>query len=339
MRHFLFSIVALMGLIAQVLAADAGNPAAAEPPPPAPYLTPEAELAKFVFQEPGYRLEPVVTDPIIKEPVVAVFDGNGRMYVAEMRSYMQDIDGNNEFVPAGRVSLHWSRNAGWESGPISFQTPIIYGAFNYNEGYGPGFAEVWPLVSLRDYEGGPPRIRPDGTLNHYTASCGQEIFRGDRLPAVLRGDLFFAEPVGRLIRRARIEVKEAFTRVYNRYDHSEFIRSTDPNFRPVNMVTAPDGTLYIVDMYRGIIQEANWVRPGSYLRPVVQQNQLDKNIGRGRIWRLVYKDSKPGPQPRMLDETPEQLVNHNEQHNGSWRDTAPKPLFLSGVKSIVHTLA
>src|SRR5258706_15311913 len=98
-----------MDSIQQFLAADANNPpASAEPPPPAPYLTPEEELAKFVFQEPGYRLEPVVTDPIIKEPVVAVFDGNGRMYVAEMRSYMQDIDGNNELVPAGRVSLLWS---------------------------------------------------------------------------------------------------------------------------------------------------------------------------------------------------------------------------------------
>jgi mono/diheme cytochrome c family protein/glucose/arabinose dehydrogenase len=457
MRHFLFSLVALMGFAAQIPAA-----ASAEPPPPAPPLTPDEELAKFVFQEPGYRLEPVVTDPVIKEPVLAVFDGNGRMYVAEMRSYMQDIDGNNELVPAGRVSLHWSSkgdgvfdqhtvfadhlvlprmilplaggvlinetgsdniwlyrdtngdgvadskelflaggprgenlehqpsgliwdldnwlymavnpwrlrikgtniigeptapnlgqwglaqddygklwflNAGWESGPLNFQTPIIYGAFHFNEGYGPGFAEVWPLVNLRDYEGGPPRIRPDGTLNHYTSSCGQEIFRGDRLPVDLRGDLLFAEPVGRLIRRARIEVREAFTRVYNRYDQSEFIRSTDPNFRPVNMVNAPDGTLYIVDMYRGIIQEANWVRPGSYLRPVIQQNQLDKNIGRGRIWRLAHKDFKPGPQPRMLDETPAQLVEHIQHPNGWWRDTAQKLLVLRGDKSVVPALA
>ncbi len=73
-----------------------------------PYLSPEEEAQKFVFQEQGYQLEPVVTDPIIKEPVLAVFDGNGRMYVAEMRSYMQDIDGNNELIPAGRISLHWS---------------------------------------------------------------------------------------------------------------------------------------------------------------------------------------------------------------------------------------
>ena len=118
----------------------------------------------------------------------------------------------------------------------------------------------------------------------------------------------------------------------------EFIRSTDPNFRPVNVSTAPDGTLYIVDMYRGIIQEGNWVRPGSYLRPVVQKFQLDKNFGRGRIWRLVHQDFKPGAQPRMLDETPAQLVAHLEHPNGWWRTTAQKLLVLRQDKSVVPAL-
>src|SRR5206468_988638 len=52
--------------------------------PSTPYLSPEDELKTFDFK-PGYNLQLVVSDPVIKEPVVAVFDGNGRMYVAEMR--------------------------------------------------------------------------------------------------------------------------------------------------------------------------------------------------------------------------------------------------------------
>ena len=52
----------------------------------------------------------------------------------------------------------------------------------------------------------------------------------------------------------------------NVYQLSEFIRSTDPLFRPVDMTTAPDGTMYITDMYRGIIQESQWSGPGTYLR-------------------------------------------------------------------------
>ena len=61
------------------------------------------------------------------------------------------------------------------------------------------------------------------------------------------------------------------------------------------MTTAPDGTLYIVDMYRGIIQEGNWVKEGSYLRKVVQQYGFDKQVGRGRIWRLVHDSDEARP--------------------------------------------
>ena len=57
-------------------------------------------------------------------------------------------------------------------------------------------------------------------------------------------------------------------------EHAEFIRSTDPLFRPVDVTTAPDGTVYIIDMYRGIIQEGNWTRPGSYLRAKIDQYKL-----------------------------------------------------------------
>ena len=91
------------------------------------------------------------------------------------------------------------------------------------------------------------RVRmPIGVLNHFTATCGQDIFRGHGLPDDLRGDLLFAEPVGRLVRRAKVSVSQGLTRLENAYPGSEFITSTDPLFRPVNMTTAPDGTIYIV---------------------------------------------------------------------------------------------
>ena len=165
---------------------------------------------------------------------------------------------------------------------------------------------TWPAPGLADMQGGMERVRmPIGALNHFTATCGPDIFRGDRLPADLRGDLLFAEPVGRLIRRAKVVVTEGLTQLRNAYPNSEFILSTDPLFRPVNMMTAPDGTLYIVDMYHGIIQESEWTPRGSYLRKKIEQLQLDKITGHGRIWRLVYDGIEPNrPQPRMLDETP-----------------------------------
>ena len=155
----------------------------------------------------------------------------------------------------------------------------------------------------------------------------------------MRGDLLFAEPVGRMIRRSKVVVSEGLTQLRNAYPNSEFILSTDPLFRPVNMMTAPDGTLYIVDMYHGVIQESEWTPRGSYLRKKIEQFQLDKITSHGRIWRLVYDGIEPDRrQPRMLDERAAQLVAHLEHPNGWWRDTAQRLIVLRQDKSVVPAL-
>jgi mono/diheme cytochrome c family protein len=234
-------------------------------------------------------------------------------------------------------------NAAQDYGPVSYETPIVYGGSGNPRDltkYMGNFLAVWPLTTNGDYQGGQRFIRPDGTLNHFTGTAGVDVIRGDRLPADLRGDVIMGEPVGRMIRRAKVIDKEGYTILANPYEveKSEFIRSSDPNFRPVNMVTAPDGTVYIVDMYRGIIQEGTWVRRGSYLRTKVQQYGLENNFGRGRIWRLRYKGMKVGPQPNLLNETPAKLVTHLDHPNGWWRDNSQKLIVLSGDKSVVPAL-
>src|SRR6185503_1921253 len=113
----------------------------------------------------------------------------------------------------------------------------------------------------------------------------------------------------------------------------------DPLFRPVNMKTAPDVTLYIVDMYHGIIQESEWTPKGSYMLQKIEQLQLDKFTAHGRIWRLVYDGIQPDRrQPRMLDEQASQLVAHLAHPNGWWRDTAQQLIVLRQDKSVVPAL-
>jgi hypothetical protein len=90
------------------------------------------------------------------------------------------------------------------------------------------------------------------------------------------------------VRRVHPENREGLTYIKNAYLYNEFIKSTDPYFRPVDQITAPDGTEYIVDMYHGIIQQATWTPKGSYLRARIEQYDLDKVIHHGRIWRLVF---------------------------------------------------
>jgi mono/diheme cytochrome c family protein/glucose/arabinose dehydrogenase len=459
MKSFLSICVILVLSLAAInlLAADGQLP----PRPRPPMLSPEEALKTFELP-PGYRLEVVLSEPVIKEPVITVFDGNGRMFVAEMRGYMQEIDGQNQLDPVSRVSMHedtnrdgqydkhtvfidklvlprmllpldgsllvvetdsgdinqywdtdgdgvadkkklfyrgeerranlehqpsgliwsmdnwmyttynawrirwtpngivreptasnggqwglaqdnygkpWFVNAGGERGPLNFQVPIVYGAFNSPGQFAPNYTEVYPLVPIPDVQGGKIRFRPvELTLNHFTATCGAEIVRADQLPDDMQGDLLFAEPVGRLIRRSKVDVRDGLTYLRNTNPDSEFIRSSDPNFRPVNIANAPDGSVYITDMYRGIIQEGNWVRPGSYLRTIVEQYQFDKNIGHGRIWRLTYDGNRSNASPRMLDQSPSQLVQYLDHPNGWWRDTAQKLIILRQDKTVVPEL-
>src|SRR5690606_14438037 len=155
--------------------------------------------------------------------------------------------------------------------PAQFQFPVVYGRCQVPDQLATGFEEPFGLAGVGDFQPGPDASRPDGTLNRVTGSAGNDVFRGDRLPEELIGDYFYGEPVARIVRRVHPVVTEGNTQLHNVYqaERSEFIRSTDPLFRPVDIATAPDGTLYIVDMYRGIIQEGNWTPPGSQDRKSV----------------------------------------------------------------------
>jgi glucose/arabinose dehydrogenase len=99
-------------LFLAAFAVISGHVLSAEPEtfPKKPAVQPAtaAEEAKTFQMPPGYRMDLVLSEPQIMEPVAISFDGNGRMFVVEMRSYMQDADGKDELKPTSRVSLHWS---------------------------------------------------------------------------------------------------------------------------------------------------------------------------------------------------------------------------------------
>src|SRR2546421_7702957 len=66
------------------------------------------------------------------------------------------------------------------------------------------------------------------------------------------------------------------------YEGKEFLASPDEWFRPVNMELGPDGALYVVDMYRCVIEHPDFVPDELKRRP-------DLRLGddRGRIWRVL----------------------------------------------------
>ncbi|WP_276371604.1 c-type cytochrome [Chryseolinea sp. H1M3-3] len=424
--------------------------------------SPSQALQSFRLPK-GYRLEVVASEPMIHEPVAIAWDGNGRMYVAQMETYMQTVDAQGQDEPMNsillledtdndgkmdkrsvfldslsaprmllcvghelfvnetntyniyayqdrdgdgqadqkrpvyenpkrafgniehqRSGLDWNldnwiyvttdpvrfkykdgtlivdslvsgSNGQWglthddfgrlyfsraASGMAAtgFQINLAYGQLDLERSWDEDFAQVWPTVKTPDVNGGPKTLRPDSTIFGFTSVTGQSIFRGDRLPENMVGNYFVAEPVGRFIRRAYITDNDGKISLKNVYQQDEFITSTDMNFRPVNTYTGPDGNLYIVDMYRGIIQESTWAQPGSFLYDQILSKGLHKNIRHGRIYRLVYDGMSRGKTPNMLDAEVSQLVSYLDHPNGWWRDNAQKELIVRGDKSVISVL-
>lgn len=436
-----------------------------EPKAPVHPLRPPEEASRFLLP-PGYRIEPVLTEPAIQQPAAINFDANGRMYVLELRTYMLTADSKDELAPTSRISRWEDKNGdgvyetgttfvdnlifprfvlpygkdciltmesdadnvykytdangdgkadkkefftnkygrsgnvehqqaflyrgmdnwlystvnafriretpngivrektgfnraqwgitqddwgklwfqGGASGlPSYFQFPIHYGNVEVPGEFAPGFDVPWgAAVHVADMQGGMDEIRqPDGSLNHVTGAAGNDVYRGDRLPAELKGQYFYGEPVARIVRRINPVVTEGLTTLHNVYQdqQSEFLRSTDPLFRPVDMTTAPDGTLYITDMYHGIIQEGQWTQKGTYLRTKIEQYQLDKVVGLGRIWRITYTGmERDKTRPNLYARKTADVVKYLGHPNGWWRDAAQQVLVQRSDRSVVPQL-
>jgi mono/diheme cytochrome c family protein/glucose/arabinose dehydrogenase len=181
-------------------------------------------------------------------------------------------------------------------------------------------------------------LRADGSMIEANADCGPVVYRGDNLPRELLGNVFIPEPAGNLVRRQVFYDDGGGVKMSrNAYDKKEFIASTDERFRPVNMYNAPDGTLYLIDMYRGIIQHAAFITP--YLRKDSLERGLEKPVGMGRIFRIVHDTTTPRKPPAMGKMTSAQLADCVSSPNGWTRDMAQQLLVQRGDVSIAPRLA
>lgn len=432
--------------------------------PPVTPLSPQESIKKIQLP-PGFHVELVASEPMVQEPVAICWDGNGKMYVAEMNTYMKDANATGEFEHTSRIKLlddtdgdgrmdkatifvdslllprailcvgdqlfvqetnvqhirsyrdsngdgkadeqkivfrndvldvrnlehqngalmwnmdNWiypsrdnfryrfkngmltadtmvdnmigqwgltSDNYGRlfysEAGPglpaVQIQQMPAYGALNFQDQYSEEFTQPWPIIGTLDAQGGRQDLRPeDNTLNKFTAGCGQSIFRGDRLPEDMLGDYFIPEPVGRIIKRGDVINKDGKIYIKDVYTQQDWLASADMNFRPLNTYTGPDGCFYIVDMYHGIIQESEWTKPDSYLGKMIEQKQLYKNRGMGRIYRVVHDDFKRDTKrPGLLNEPTDKLLAYLDHPNGWWRDNAQQLIVVRNDQSVIPQL-
>jgi hypothetical protein len=98
------------------------------------------------------------------------------------------------------------------------------------------------------------------------------------------------EPAGNLVKRNILTEQDGIISARPAYPNAEFLASTDERFRPVNLATGPDGALYVVDLYHGIIQHHLYVT--SYLRGQILERGLNRPQFQGRIYRVVHEGSR-----------------------------------------------
>jgi mono/diheme cytochrome c family protein/glucose/arabinose dehydrogenase len=212
------------------------------------------------------------------------------------------------------------------------------GSDEFLGGAGDALNVVWPVRPTRGVNRGYQTgiLREDGSLARFTAACAPVVYRGDRLPSELYGNVFVAEPAGNLVSRIVVSEEGSTLRGKKAYPRAEFIASTDERFRPVYLSSAPDGTLYVVDMYRGLIQHRVFIT--EYLRDQILSRHLDQSIGRGRIWRVVHDTTRRDVTPSLTKASATTLVKLLSHPNGWWRDTAQRLLVERGDKSAVGSL-
>lgn len=179
-------------------------------------------------------------------------------------------------------------------------------------------------------------LRPDGSLQTVTATCGPAIYRGDLFPAEYRGNAFIPEPAGNLVKRLILEEKEGIVTARNAYEGKEFLTSTDERFRPVNCYTGPDGALYVVDMARGILQHKGFLT--YYLVANIKDRKLEQPVNLGRIYRIVPEKAAKPKTVKLPKET-EKIVPLLAHANGWVRDTAQRVLAERGDAGAVPAVA
>ncbi|MEO7415294.1 MAG: c-type cytochrome [Opitutaceae bacterium] len=205
------------------------------------------------------------------------------------------------------------------------RNPLFPAAGGANLQLVPANLRVWPSRVTPGVNRGYQILNEEGKLTGMTAASAPVVYRGSLFPDDAKGDAFVPEPSGNLIKRIKLTQKDGIVTGANAYQGDEFMTSTDERFRPVSLYNGPDGALYIVDFYRGVIQHRVFVT--SFLRAQIEQRGLEKGRANGRIWRIVPEGApKADFRFNLAQASTAELVEKLGNPNGWMRDTAQRLL-------------
>lgn len=166
-------------------------------------------------------------------------------------------------------------------------------------------------------------------INRTTAACGLGIYRDDLLGTEFYGDAFICEPVHNLVRRMEMREEGATLQAFKPAgERREFLASQDSWFRPVQARTGPDGALWVVDMYRMVVEHPRWITPER-----LKTLNLRAGEDLGRIYRILPKSTAPRPIENLNRTATPALAGKLNTPNGTERDRVQLEIARRGEKS------
>lgn len=239
----------------------------------------------------------------------------------------------------GRARDDWDNWFGCTNGSLLTYYPLTERYYTRNPHIAPPAPETGAAPSNRVFPRGQlVQFALSGPAGVATSACGLGIYRDHLLGDQYYINSFVCEPVNQLVHRLIIEPAATGTLYKGRRaeneEQTEFLTSTDNWFRPVQVRTGPDGALWVVDMYRYVIEHPR------FITDEVKAN-LDVRAGddRGRIYRIVPRGAELPKVPRVRDLSTTELVDVLRSSNGTLRDLAHLELLWRGDKSAAPHLA
>ena len=394
--------------------------------------------------EPGFELSIIASEPLLKAPVAIDFDAKGRIWVAQMPGYMNDMQGSDEDKPTGSIKIledldndgvfdhartfldslvmpralahvyggllyavppflyfvdiendkpvnqivvdsiyaadgnpehqpnglllnidNWIYNAKsnfryqrkngiWKKEPTTFRgqwgiSHDNFGRLYYNNNSQQLLGDhvlpnrlirnkyftpkagvnrkltndqrVYPLHATTVNRGYAPGVlNADSILVRATAAAGLVVYRGGVFPEGYAENVFVSIPEGNLIKRNILSFTGDSTIANQAWEGKEFIASTDEGFRPVSLNNGPDGSMYVVDMHRGMIGHHAYLSP--YLKKKNESVRLDTLTDFGRILKVKSKNTVQETLPNFDVLNGPELVELLKHKNGWIRDQA-----------------
>jgi putative membrane-bound dehydrogenase-like protein len=121
----------------------------------------------------------------------------------------------------------------------------------------------------------------DSHQGFFSAACAVTIWPGGSLPDAYRGQAFSCDPTGNLIHADRLVPQGITFAAVPMFEKREFMASRDDWFRPVFLSKGPDGSLYVVDMYRKVIEHPDYLP-----QEVRKRTDFESGKTMGRVWRI-----------------------------------------------------